>query len=217
MKIGTRTIDAGQVRDISPLVLDARGRMRLLPSEFWAGTTPDERAAFGHRHGIYLFPTVELVAHLREIIDGRRAIEIGAGNGVMAFALGIPATDSRMQATKKIGHIYNATGQPSVSYGRNIIPRSAFESVRRYEPDVVIGAWITHKYTPARHWAGGNEWGVDEADVIEHCDQYLHLGNDEVHSNKDIWRLPHTKTRHDFIYSRAANGTEDFLASWART
>ena len=93
--MGAFALDPKQVRDISPFMLDARGRLRVVPPSTLASTTPDERLLFGVRHGAYSFPTEELCDYLRERIAGRRAIEISAGNGVLAEALGIPATDNR--------------------------------------------------------------------------------------------------------------------------
>jgi len=209
-------LDPARVRDISPYVLDSAGRVRVLPSEFWASTTIEERALFGHRYGIYNFPTVELVDFLRDYIGDRRAIEIGAGHGVLAQALDIRATDNCMQRKAKYRRIYRATGQPTVPYGRNVIEIDAHDAVRRYDPDVVIGCWITHRYDPGRHYAGGNEIGVDEADVIRHCLQYIMIGNTAVHALKPIWELPHIISYPSFVFSRSANGSPDFLAVWGR-
>lgn len=207
-------LDPSQIRDISPDVLDDRGQMRVLPAAFWENTTPSERALFGHRYAIYNFPTTELVAYLHELIDGRSAIEIGAGHGVLAQALDIPATDNRMQAKARYRLIYELTGQPLVKYGRNVIELDAAAAIRRYRPDVVIGCWVTHRYDPARHWAGGNEIGIDEEAVIDAVQQYVVIGNEEVHRGKSIWELPHTQIHPPFVYSRAANGSPDFLAIW---
>lgn len=211
---GSSALDPSRIRDLSPDALDADGRLRILPAEFWAQTTPEERAVFGNRHAIYSFPTVELVEHLREMIGGRKAIEIGAGNGVLARTLDIPATDNKMQDMAKYRLLYQATGQPTVKYGRNVLKFDAYTAVRRYEPDVVIACWVTHKWEAARHWAGGNEIGVDEEDVLANTQEYIFIGNTEVHSGKKIWDLPHTVTHLPFIYSRATNGTPDFLATW---
>lgn len=202
------------IRDIAPDVLDDRGRLRVLPAAFWASTTPQERALFGHRHAIYSFPTTELVEYLRELINGRVAIEIGAGHGVLARALDIPATDNRMQAKARYRRIYEQQGQPTVKYGRNIIELDAAAAIRRFRPDVVIGCWVTHKYEPHRHADGGNEIGIDEPDLITKVEQYVVIGNDHVHRGKPIWDLPHTRTYPPFIFSRAANDTPDFLGIW---
>ncbi|MET1008109.1 MAG: hypothetical protein ABWX96_21340 [Propionibacteriaceae bacterium] len=207
-------ISTGRVRDLAPLALDDKGRLRVLPAEFWAQTTPIERYVFGQAHGIYGFPTTELVQHLKELIGDRKAIEIGAGNGVLADALGITGTDNHMQKRAKYRDSVLAQGSQPVRYGRNVVERDAHEAVRRYKPDVVIACWVTHRYDPRRHWAGGNEIGIDEADVINHCGEYIHIGNEKVHENKLIWVLPHTTTYPDFVYSRAINGTRDFIATW---
>ncbi len=209
------TLDPSRIRDISPLVLDRRGRMRILPAFFWATTTMEERALFGLLNGIYSFPTVELVEYLTEVIAGRSAIEIGAGNGVLAEALGIPATDNRMQEKLPYRLIYQVSGQTPVRYGPNVVDCPADEAVRRYKPDVVLACWVTHRYDPARPAAGGNEIGVDEQDILDHCGTYVVVGNERVHEHKAIWAAPHTITYPPYVYSRASNGSRDFVATWA--
>lgn len=203
-----------EIRDISPLVLDENGRMRVLPAAFWAGTTTAERALFGHKNGLYGFPTTELVEWLRRRIGGRPALEIGAGHGVLAEALGIRATDSFQQLRPEYRALYEAAKQPIVPYGPNVEAQEALMAVRKYKPDVVIGSWITHKYTSARHRAGGNEAGVDEAALLRRVQEYIVIGNARVHKNKAIWHLPHVRHHFDFVYSRASNGTPDFVAVW---
>lgn len=212
--MNTFVLDPTSIRDIAPEVLDDRGCLRVLSAAYWVTTTPDERALFGHRHGLYSFPTVELVEHLRGIIGGRSAIEIGAGHGVLAEALGIPATDNRMQEWPKYRAIYAVTGQPAVPYGPNVVDCHASRAVRRYKPQVVVGCWVTHLYDPARYEAGGNEVGVDEEDILRHCETYVVVGNEKVHAGKKVWNRPHKVEYPPFVYSRAHNGTRDFIATW---
>lgn len=210
----TFVLEPQKIRDISADVLDTSGRLRVLPAAYWATTTLEERALFGHQRGLYSFPTVELVEYLRGIIDGRSAIEIGAGHGVLAEALDIPATDNRMQEWEKYRFIYGVTGQPPVPYGPNVIDCHASRAVRRYKPQVVIGCWVTHKYDKARHAAGGNEIGVDEEDILRYCETYVVVGNKVVHEGKKIWNRRHDIEYPPFIYSRAHNGRRDFIATW---
>ncbi|HCT78710.1 MAG TPA: hypothetical protein DGT23_19550 [Micromonosporaceae bacterium] len=207
-------IDPSKVRDIAPDVLDTDGRLRVMPAAYWATTTPEERQLFGHQHGLYSFPTTELVDHLRALIGDRTAIEISAGHGVLAEALGIPATDSRQQDKEPYRSIYLASGQPTVPYGPNVIDCHASRAVRQYKPQVVIGCWITHKYDPANHAARGNEAGVDEPDILRNCETYVVIGNQRVHELKPLWTRPHTIEYPPFVYSRAQNGTPDFIAIW---
>lgn len=173
---------------------------------------------FGNRHGLYGFPTVELVEHLAELIGDRPALEIGAGSGVLAEALGIRATDSHQMELPKYQAIYGAAGQTIAPYGANVERMNALQAVRRYRPQVVIGCWITHLYDGRRHEAGGNELGVDEARLLELVGgMYVHIGNEKVHEHKPIWPLPHTITYPDYVYSRSFNGTREFIASWPGT
>lgn len=201
-----------QIRDLRPLALDPEGRIKILPASFWAATTVSERALFGVRTGHYAFPTTELVTHLKQLIGHRTAIEVGAGNGVLAKALEIPATDNKQQLMPKYRAHYEAAQQPIVPYGDNIIEMEANHAVRYYKPDVVIGCWVTHKYDPRDHARGGNEAGLDEPDMLKHCAAYVMIGNDKVHKDKPVWNRQHTVFDLPFIFSRAFAGGRDFLA-----
>lgn len=207
-------LDPSRIRDISHMALDNSGRPRVLPSMVWKRTTPEERMLLGHRHGIYSFPTAELVEHLHTLIGGRSAIEVGAGHGMLAQALGIRATDSRQQEIPHYRAWITALGQPPVRYGPNVIGCDAIQAVRKYRPDVVIGCWVTHRYDPARHWAGGNEMGIDEVELLRWCGQYVVVGNEQVHQHKAIWSLPHTIEYPSWLVSRAMNGSREFIAMW---
>lgn len=217
-EVDVKELDPSKIRDISPEALDGDGRLKVLPAAYWAGTTPDERALFGVNHGLYSFPTVELVEHLREVIGDRKAIEIGAGHGVLADALGIVATDNFQQRMPKYrAHYEQALRQPIVSYGPNVEDLDAKQAVRRYRPQVVIGCWVTHKYDPKRHFAGGNEIGVDENELLRQVETYVVVGNQKVHRHKAIWAVPHEIEHPDWVYSRAWNGTPDFVARWGQS
>lgn len=207
-------LDPNQTRDISPEVLDSNGRLRVLPAAYWASKSVEERALFGHNHGIYSFPTLELVEYLTELIDDRKAIEIGAGHGVLAEALGIPATDVKQQEMPEYRAYYEQLGQPIVSYGPNVEKLDGNDAVRKYKPQVVIACWVTHKYDPRRHSAGGNEIGVKEEKIVERCETYVLIGNEEIHKRKSIWKQPHTIEHPDWLYSRAHNGTPEFISVW---
>lgn len=203
--------------DISPLMRGPHGPLRVVPASVLASTTREERALFGHRHGLYSFPTLELVDFLQQAIGGRTAIEIGAGHGVLAQALGIPATDNLMQNDPLIRAVYASQGQPTISYGEHVEQLDAAQAISKHKPQVVVACWVTHRYDPARHAAGGNMFGVDEESVINACETYIFIGNEQVHAAKSIWSLPHTKTTPPWLYSRALNGTPEFIAVWHNT
>jgi hypothetical protein len=204
------TLDSNSIRDLAPA---APGRPRVMPAAFYRGTSIADRAVFGARHGLYGLPTVELIDWLKEKINGRTAIEIGAGHGVLADALGIPATDNRQQEEPAVAAYYAAIRQPVVQYGKSVEKLDAAAAVAKYRPQVVIASWVTHKYLAERHEAGGNENGVTEEAIIAACGTYIFIGNSKVHAQKSIWGLPHSKIEPDWLFSRAHNGSPDFIAA----
>ena len=209
-------IDPTKVRDISSLLLDDRGRLRVSPTRTLAGTTAAERLLFGVLHGIYSFPTDELCDFLRTKIAGKVAIEIGAGHGILADALSIPATDNRQQEDPELKDYYRKLGQRTVPHGGNVEKLDAAAAIAKYRPDVVIACWVTHRFDPCRPDARGSLTGVDEAAILESCDEYIFIGNERVHAHKPIWEMPHEKLTPPWLYSRALNGSHDFIASWRR-
>lgn len=210
------SIDPTRVRDISSRMLDGRGRLRIVPASTLEETTAEERMMFGVRHGIYGIPTAELCEFLSARIRGRRAIEIGAGHGLLAEALGIPATDNRQQEDPELKAYYARIGQPTVPYGANVEGLNAAAAVEKYRPQVVIACWVTHRFDSRRPDDGGSVTGVDEAALIESCDEYIFIGNEHVHARKPIWDMPHTKFSPPWLYSRAVNGSPEFIATWRR-
>jgi hypothetical protein len=209
-------IDTAGARDLALDVLDENGVMKPMPASYYRNTTVAERALFGQRQGIYGFLTEELIDWLQGRIAGRPAIEIGAGHGALAAALGIKATDSKMQEDPKVAAFYAAAGQPVVKYGKNVERLDAKDAVRKYRPRVVIASWVTHLYRPVRHAAGGNMFGVNEEQIIGRCEEYIFIGNAQVHAGKSIWALEHELSTPHWLYSRAHNGTPEFIACWRR-
>ncbi len=215
---GTFQLDPSKIRDLTPEVMDEHGRLRILPAAYWAGTTPTERMLLGYRYGLYGLPTTELIEHLTGVIAGQRAIEIGAGHGALAEALDIPATDNREQETPAFQLILQATGQKPVRYGPNVIEMHAGQAVRRFRPQVVIACWVTQLYRDGEVWNQDSKLdGVDEEDILRHCETYVLIGNELVHKGKRIWSRPHTIEYPPWLYSRAINGSRDFIATWPGT
>lgn len=211
-------IEAEGVRDLAPLALDGNGELRVLPASFWAETTRNERALFGQRHGVYCFPTVELIEWLKRAIGDRSAIEIGSGNGVLAKALGIPATDNRMQEWDNIRAIYASAGQPVVTYGDNVESLNARDAVAQHRPDVVVAAWVTHRFNPQRPELGGNVYGVDEVRLLGKISTYLFIGNMHTHGPKPLWaQAPAELIKGEpWLVSRALTDAPNFVARWER-
>lgn len=164
-------------------------------------------------NGVYCIPTVELVAWLRERIAGRRAIEIGAGCGVLAATLGIPATDSRQQEWPEMARMLRVLKQQPVRYGANVLTMTAEAAVAKYQPEVVIGAWVSHRYRPSEPWRGGNQYGVEEERIIEQA-TYIHIGHTRTHEAKPALGIPHGEYAPPWLVSRASSAGHNCICWW---
>ena len=160
-------------------LLDEKGVLRALPASWWRETSPEQRAIFGQKHGIYSFPTVEGVQFIRECINGRerQTIEIGSGNGGWGKSLGIRATDSYLQTRPDVAAKYKAMRQPQAKYGPHVEKLEAIKAVRRYRPTIVVASWVTQKFRADRFCMRGNADGVDELRLLELVDEYILIGN----------------------------------------
>ncbi|MCE0536130.1 class I SAM-dependent methyltransferase [Kineosporia rhizophila] len=83
--------------------------------------------------GIYCFYSASLITRLTRLIDGRRCLEIGAGDGTLSRFLSergvdIVATDDYSWAD-------------SIDYPSTVIRQSASKALRTREPEVVITSW----------------------------------------------------------------------------
>lgn len=193
--------------------LNENGELQILDASFWQQFSQIEISNFCVANAFYCIPTTELVLWLQERIAGHRTIEIGSGNGVMAKRLGIPATDNRMQEWPKIAIAYEAVRQRPIKYGDNVICLDAQAAVEKYKPELVIAAWVTHKWNPKDVQREGNMYGVTEEDINKNA-AYIHIGNRYVHRDKPILDLPHEEYEFPWLISRAINGSPNFIAVW---
>lgn len=207
----------GETRDISSLLLDANGELKIVAAAtLLEQTTPEERMLFCVRHAVYSLPTLELVERLKRIINGRSCIEIGAGNGVLAKALGIVATDNMQQNWPEVRAYYASIQQPVIRYGSNVLEIDANAAVLHYQPEVVLACWVTH-FDARQLEAGGKTYGVHEEVILDGCEEYVFVGNQRVHQHKTIWNRPHRLESPDYLYSRTLSGEPNFIARFARS
>ena len=202
----------GEVMDLSGidmakldrLLLDETGRMKLLTYEDYRPLSVLELRAWGNLRGRYSYPTTELISWLKEQIGGRTALEIGAGNGDLGYHLGIPMTDSYQQVkdpeTIEYARMY---GFQLTTPPKDVIMEDGETAVRHHKPQVVVASYVTQKYDPREHSAGGNYKGVRYEYVIERCQTFILIGNELVHSMYRALRLPHETFSFPWLVSRA--------------
>lgn len=201
---------------LGELLLDAEGRLKVVPFDEIKEVPQEHISAFCVKNGIYSIPTQELINFLEDEIGSKKekTIEIGAGNGAICKALEIKGTDSLMQLIPAIRETYEAMGQSIVPYGEHIEKLDAKEAVRKYRPEVVIGAWCTHKYNPKEHWRGGNQYGINEKLILEKTNKYIHIGNEKVHSKKPILKYPHRVIKEPWLVSRSLSDELNVIYIW---
>lgn len=177
-------------------------KLVVMPHAFWEEREYNEIMYFMYTHGMYVLPTTELIDWLRENITGI-AIEIGAGNGAISRALGIPITDSCLQEDKAIMLMYKMMDQPPITYNEDVEKLNAEQAIEKYKPDTVIGAFITHKWHKGMKY--GNPFGVQEEDILSRVKRYIHIGNMVTHAHKPILKRPHQQYYYDWLITRSAH------------
>lgn len=209
MKFPGVLLDGSREKEVVP-ELDAAcldgGQLRVMPAAFYARYRRNDLAVWCLRRGFYCLPTHELAEWLSETIGADSAIEIGAGHGALHLA-GVPATDSYQQEDLLMRELYAGLGQATVPYGKHVEKLTALQAVDKYQPTVVLGCWVTHRYTKE---AGGNAWGIDEGKLLRKPSvrRYIFVGHERVHEHKPILRIPHSTHRMAFLYSRATDARD---------
>jgi hypothetical protein len=176
---------------------------------------------WAQKNGIYGIPTLEMLDWLRKQIRGRRALEIGAGNGVFGRSLGIPMFDSFHQEDTHTRTFYEFLQTKPVSYGQDVQRMDAAEAVERHRPQVVLGVWVTSKHRDGDKI--GFEGGIDEHRIlaVPSVRAYITLGNIKHLNSKPIrhetpkgWLC--TEYKLPFHVSRTRSQTNNSVLVWNR-
>lgn len=165
-------------------------------------------SAFCHECGLYQFLTTELIDFLKTDIGSLTAIEIGAGNGGLCKALRIQGTDNMLQKRPEVIQQYKTFRQPVINYGDHVEWLDANAAIRKYRPDVIVGAWITDRSMNLRV----PEY-VDELTFLGDALIYYLIGNEFTHSEKII--LKYAKKvevfKHDWFLSRSLHRQQNVI------
>jgi len=199
-----------------PDLLDENGHLKLLTASDYDRIPRESLRLWCHKNARYGLPTAELVDWLKEFINGRSAIEIGCGAGDLAHFLGIPATDSKIQAEPAVAALYRGMGQPPVVYPDWVEKIEAVEAVRKYKPQVVVAQWVTHWIDPnlPPPPGGGCMFGPKEDEILAEGVTYVMIGNRRIHGAKPILKYGHKEFQFPFIRSRASFPEDDIIYVW---
>lgn len=178
---------------------------KIIPVSYYelSRFSTNQLAMFGHKYAIYQYPTTELLDFINSEIDRKPAIEIGSGNGCIGRNLGIKMTDNKQQEFPEIAAYYRLTGQPTITYGEDVEKIDANSAVKKYNPEVVVACWVTHKW--ASGGVSGNMHGPEEELMFENgVKKYIHVGNSSIHKDKPILKkIPMKKVIAPWVISRS--------------
>lgn len=183
--------------------------IKMVPPEVW-------RLGLGATGNFQLI-TWELVDFLRHLIKGKRAIEICAGNGTLGKYLKIPTTDRYMINHPEASQIFKIKESEFSKYTRPpefVEELSAAQAIEKYNPDIVIGCWVSHKVYSNKK--PGSKYGVEEEKIIDRVETYVHCGNDNIsmHAAKRILKNKHWTITADWLYDRASNKGPSQMKIW---
>lgn len=186
-----------EAKDVSHLdeVLKPNGILECLPSSVYETIPLNDLRLWCHANAVYGLPTHELIQFLKDVFIGA-TIEIGAGDGVFGRSLGVQSTDSYIQSDPKMAILYRLMGQPVVKYGANVEKIEALDAVRKYKPDTVFGSWVTQYVSPEENIdVTGCMAGIDEVAMSKLVQRYIVFGNEKVHKDKKIFKLPNVSVQ----------------------
>ncbi|MCP4392672.1 MAG: hypothetical protein GY804_00100 [Alphaproteobacteria bacterium] len=213
---GANLLTKVDLTEIESKVLDELGQIKVVDAAVYQQFSQNHITQLALKHGLYCLPTTELIAWLKERIGSRKAIEVGAGCGIVGRSLGIKMTDNFQQLMPKYKQAYEAMQQPIVNYGSDVLKCDALSAIKRFKPEVVIGCWVTHLYNPSQHERKGNEMGINEQKVVKRVQEYIVIGNSTVHNLKPIMELPHEEIYPDWLYSRGQSAETNCIYSWRK-
>lgn len=191
------------------LVLD--GKIQVYPFSFWQGVPENDKKMFMCQNACYIIPTTELIEFILSEISGS-SIEIGSGNGYLGRTMGIPITDRKLQEQKEMKDYYASLNTPTIHYPSDVEELSAYQAIKKYNPENVIGCFITEKYIQGKK--NGSVYGVEEHKHILPNANYISIGNWAVHGEKEIYKKKYKYKSFQnlpFLITRAVEQSKNFV------
>jgi hypothetical protein len=134
------------------------------------------------RQGVWSVPTQELAEKIAGLCQGRRVLEIGAGNGLLCHSL----KSQGLEITAVDDESWSLGGKLIRARGAQVLTRDAVEALKEYSPDVVICSWApvgnafereifrtksVHTYLAisSRHSFASGNWGAYQEQQTFNC------------------------------------------------
>lgn len=207
---------------LDDLLLDERSLYKAVPASLLLRLPHNHLQVWAHDHAIYQFVTIEMIGWLREQIGEAKALEICAGNGVIARTLGITGIDSRVQETAYFQRCLKEKYGPEAEYQqltrppKEIKKYEAMEAVRVFRPEIVIGAFVTPKGTREQSAKGimGNAYGPNMQELLQRVKKCIHFGNRNTHLPNPIYDMPHHELEFPWLVNRSFDQSLNRVWVW---
>lgn len=210
--MNTNIVKNSSIYNISRYVFDGK-QMRILPTSEWEKFSWLEIRLLMHYSATYVIPTSELIETLKHLIGDNPTIEIGAGNGWIGRALGIPLTDSFQQRDDpETVMMYTLMRQPLIQYPDDIIKMEALEAVEHFHPHTVLGAYITHRWEYGM--SNGNMHGVDFKALLSKVRRLILVGNLNTHADNPLMYYKHQEIQLPGLITRSEDPSSNRIFIW---
>lgn len=163
-------------------------------------------------YGNYQIITVELIQFLQHLLTQlphRKAIEICSGYGTIAKELGIPATDRYL--TEELSELYKGIGDNSIKYPAFVEKLTASQAIEKYQPDLVIGSFVTQKFISKKKTLKASMYGVDKHKLLQQVKHYIQISNDKIHGKDLVNDKIKYRIEAEWLISRAENQKQNAI------
>lgn len=206
-EITSDELDPVLMTEVMKMITDENGLVKPVPYDSVKDVGKGNLNIIMQTMGLYTFPTAEVVEFLRgEIDDGDPdyapdAIEICAGTGWIGRNLDIPITDSHLQEREDIMKAYISNNCMPIKYPKDVEKMDAITAIKHYEPEFVIGSYVTRKWGIGSKKVG-SIYGVDTSWVVNNCHKFFLIGNENVHGGDPIMKRKHETYAPEWLITR---------------
>lgn len=234
VEIEQEKVDLNRVQKIIDQIYGGDDKIYPIPYSFIKDDNDDTLNFVMQACALYTFPTYELCEWLNSQIDDdpeyepHSAIEICAGTGWIGRQLGIPITDLKAQENPVMAGLMMQMITKPVTYTDDIEKLEAQEAVNKYQPDIVIGSFVSSKknilqknkrktqilkeVTPMGITIEHNLmelaekelpfFGVNVEKIIRSCWKTILICNMRTHRSQSYLQLPHQSLSFPWLVTR---------------
>lgn len=196
------------------LLLDSEGIIKLQSADFYKTLDNTDLSVWCICRAIYQLPTIELVEWLKNNFNLNKAIEIGAGNNYLYHHLDIKGIDNYSEQIPAVKLTRELLNQPSTNPPPEVEKLDAIVAIDKYQPETVIASWMTLKCEDPENVDAGHKYAPDENEILNSRVTYIHLGNDDIHGDREIMKKPHETYYFDWLVSRSKYSENNCIYVW---